>query len=240
MRRDLGVRGRLLLAFFGISAFAVFGAVAAMYSFLRVGSALDRITAQRVPSALASLELFGQVERIVAAAPALLTVTSETQHDQLSKTIALEVEQLTRLVTDLERRDLAHPALKPITSVVAQLRANLDALNSIVANRLVARQRKRDLLGELSSVHIATQRLFTPGIAVMDAKILQWRRTVKETTLTPRRSCRRFCRPTSCSHPWPCGTFSRRSRASTTPSCRRRWSRVTLSYRSWRSRCAAR
>ena len=185
MRRDLGVRGRLLLAFFGISAFAVFGAVAAMYSFLRVGSALDRITAQRVPSALASLELFGQVERIVAAAPALLTVTSETQHDQLSKTIALEVEQLTRLVADLERRDLAHPALKPITSVVAQLRANLDALNSIVANRLVARQRKRDLLGELSSVHIATQRLFTPGIAVMDAKILQWRRTVKETTLTP-------------------------------------------------------
>lgn len=185
MFRNLGVRARLLLAFFGISAFAVFAAVAAMYSFLQVGRALDRITAQRVPPALASLELSGQVERIVAAAPALLTVTSETQHEQLSKTIAPEVEHLARLVADLERGDLPRPAIQQIKAVVERLRANLDALNALVANRLAARQRKRDLLGELSGAHLATQRLLAPGITVTDAKISQWRRTMKQTTLSP-------------------------------------------------------
>jgi phosphoglycerate-specific signal transduction histidine kinase len=171
MLSNLGIRGRLLLAFFGISAFSVLAAVAALYSFLQVGRGLDRITAQRLPPALASLELFGQVERIVAAAPALLTVTSEAQHDQLSKTIALEVQQLSQLVTDLERADPAHPATQPIKSVVERLRANLDALNVGVGNRLAARERKRDLLGELSAVNVATQRLLAPGLAVMDAKI---------------------------------------------------------------------
>jgi adenylate cyclase len=183
MLRKLGVRGRLLLAFFGISAFAVFAAVAALYSFLQVGRALDRITAQRVPPALASLELSGQVERIVAAAPALLTVTSAAQHEHLSKTIATEVEHLTRLVADLERGDLAPPATQQIQAVVERLRANLDALNALVANRLAARQRKRDLLGELSSAHIATQWLLEPRMTVTDAKISQWRRTMKQTPL---------------------------------------------------------
>ena len=182
MFRHLGVRGRLLLAFFGISGFAGLAAVAAMYSFLQVGSALDRITAQRVPPTLASLELSGQVERIVAVAPALLTVTSATRHEQLSKTIANEVAHLTRLVADLERGDLARRPSQQIQAIVERLLANLDALNALVADRLAARQRKRDLLGDLSGAHIATQRLLEPGITVTDAKILQWRRIMKQPT----------------------------------------------------------
>ncbi len=79
MRNRLGVRGRLLMAFFGISAFAVLAAAAAMHSFLGVGKALDKITQQRVPSALSSLEISRQAERIVAVAPALLTVSTPTQ-----------------------------------------------------------------------------------------------------------------------------------------------------------------
>jgi signal transduction histidine kinase/HAMP domain-containing protein len=172
-----------LLAFFGISAFSVFAAVAALYSFLQVGKGLDRITAQRLPPALASQELSGQVERIVGAAPALLTVTSTTEHEQLSRTIASEVEQLTRLVADLERGEVARPAMQEIRSVVAQLRSNLDALNQLAANRLAARQRKTDLLTELAGVKIATERLLAPGISVMDAKISEWRRTAKQQAM---------------------------------------------------------
>ena len=185
MLRNLGVRGRLLLAFFGISAFAVLAAAAAMYSFLQVGRTLDRITAQRLPPVLASLQLSGQVERIVAVAPALLTVTSATQHEPLSKAIATEADQLSRLVAELERGDLARPAIPQIKSVVARLRVNLDTLNTLVANRLAARQRKRDLLGELSGAHIATQRLLTTGIAVMDAKISHSRRTTRQAPVAP-------------------------------------------------------
>ena len=84
----------MLLAFFGISAFAVIAAAAAMYSFAEVGKVLGRITEERVPSALASLELSRQAERIVTAAPAFLAATSRTQHQEVSRTIAAEVERL--------------------------------------------------------------------------------------------------------------------------------------------------
>jgi adenylate cyclase len=79
MLREIGVRGRLLLAFLGISAFAVLAAVAGMHSFLKVGEALDEITRSRVPSAVAPLQLAAQAERIVAAAPALLAADSKAE-----------------------------------------------------------------------------------------------------------------------------------------------------------------
>src|SRR4051794_38581994 len=64
----LGVRARLLLAFFGISAFAVLAAAAGIYAFREVGDRLD-IVDTRVPSTLTSLELSRSADRIIAAAP---------------------------------------------------------------------------------------------------------------------------------------------------------------------------
>ena len=104
MLNRFGVRGRLLLSFFGISAFAVFAAATAMYSFLEVGNALERIIQFRVPSAIAALQLSRQVERIVAAAPALLTVTTAPERERVSGMISAEVDRLDSLLGDLERR----------------------------------------------------------------------------------------------------------------------------------------
>jgi adenylate cyclase len=73
----ISVRGRFLLAFLGISTFAVLAAAAAMWAFLELGRVVARITEERAPAALASLELSRQAERIAAAAPALLAARSE-------------------------------------------------------------------------------------------------------------------------------------------------------------------
>ena len=78
----LGVRGRLLLAFFAVSAFAVLGAAAAFYSFQEFGDALGLITQRRTPAALKSQEFARHAERIVAAAPALLTAASQAEKDE--------------------------------------------------------------------------------------------------------------------------------------------------------------
>jgi hypothetical protein len=77
IRSRLGVRGRLLLAFFGISAFAVLGGGAALYSFREIDQVLSLITQRRIPVVVQSQEISRHVERITAAAPALLTVESE-------------------------------------------------------------------------------------------------------------------------------------------------------------------
>ena len=68
MLERFGIRGRLLLAFFGISALAVLATAAALYAFLQVGEVVERITKFRAPFALASLELSRQAERVAAAA----------------------------------------------------------------------------------------------------------------------------------------------------------------------------
>ena len=102
----MGVRGRLLLAFFGISAFAVGAAVAAMVSFFQVRDSLSLITQHRVPSALASLELSRQTERVVAAAPALLTVTTLERYEEESSRIENEVERLNDLLGDVEHAQI--------------------------------------------------------------------------------------------------------------------------------------
>ncbi len=65
---NIGVKGRLLLAFSGISALAVLGALAAFLTFAEVGVVVDRITSERVPTALAALDLSRQAERLAALA----------------------------------------------------------------------------------------------------------------------------------------------------------------------------
>lgn len=163
MRGRLGVRGRLLLAFLGISAFAVLAAAAAIYSFAEVGKALARITQDRVPSALASLEISRQAERIVAVAPALLAVTTPAQHAQASETIDAEVEHLDKLLNQLQDSASSSAAPEAIEATVAQVNANLAALDALVANRIEAGERKGELLLRLSNTHIATRRLLAPG-----------------------------------------------------------------------------
>jgi adenylate cyclase len=181
--RRPGVRGRLLLAFFGISAFAVIAAAAGLYSFGEVGRVLGRITEERVPGALASLEVSRQAERIVAAAPALLAVTTNDQLRQVSASIAGEVAKLDDSLQELKGSAIhpaAHAAIEP---AVDGLQRNLTAIDALIANRLAIAERREELLRQLSSTNIATQRLVAPGILVMDSKIAEWRRTSSDPSL---------------------------------------------------------
>jgi adenylate cyclase len=174
----LGVRGRLLLAFLGISAFAVIAAAAAMYSFAEVGKVLGRITQERVPSALASLELSRQAERIVTAAPAFLAATTRAQHQETSQDIAAEVGRLNELMGKLKGSAVAPEAMAAVAPAIDGLQRNLTALDALVASRLDVAERKEQLLRKLSGTNIATQRLVAPGVLVMDSKLAEWRRAL--------------------------------------------------------------
>ena len=138
---------------------------------------LGRITEERVPPALASLELSRQAARIVAAAPALLAVTSNDQLRDVSASIAGEVAKLEASLRDLQGSEIHPAALTAIEPAVDGLQRNLIALDALIASRLAIAERREELLRRLSSTNIATQRLVAPGILVMDSKIAEWRRT---------------------------------------------------------------
>jgi serine phosphatase RsbU (regulator of sigma subunit) len=171
-----GVRWRLLLAFLGISAFAVLSAAAAMYSFREVGTALDRITEERIPSALISLQLSRQAERIVRSAPALLTVTTTDEWHRVQRGIADEVGQLDRLLDDL--RDQAGGSrtgfVAEIEPLLTRFEVNLQGLNTLVGNRLAVAGAREGRLRQLANTTVAARRLVGPSLLVMDSELAEW------------------------------------------------------------------
>jgi signal transduction histidine kinase/CheY-like chemotaxis protein/HAMP domain-containing protein len=171
----LGVRGRLLLAFFGISAFGVLGAGVALYSFHRIDDALALITQRRVPVALISQELSRHMERILAAAPELLAATTPDEKAQWSVRISAEVNILTSLLTNLRAAGYEDSELAWLEPYVERLRDNLGELNRLINSRLEVAEQKKDLLRKELEVAAAMQQLLGPWASVMDGKIAQWR-----------------------------------------------------------------
>ena len=183
----LGVRGRLLLAFFGISAFAVLGAGAAFYSFRQMDDALALITQRRIPVALMSQELSRRTERILAAAPELLTATTQDEKAEWSVRISSEVNVLISLLANLRNAGSESPELASLEPYVERLRDNLSELNLLVNNRLVIAGQKKDLVGKELAVAGAMQQLLGPWAAVMDGKIAQWRKVAVDPAVPPAR-----------------------------------------------------
>jgi len=146
MRFPLSVRWRLLLAFLGISAFAVLAAAVGTYAFRETAIVLERITEQRVPSALAALELSRQAERIVAAAPTLLSARSQAQHREVSTAITTEVDRLEALLSKIRGGAVDPASLDGLDPAVQGLRRNLSAITGLVARRLEVSDRKEALL----------------------------------------------------------------------------------------------
>jgi signal transduction histidine kinase/CheY-like chemotaxis protein len=165
-----------LLAFFGISAFAVLGAGAALYSFQQISDAFASITQRRIPVALTSQELSRHAERIVAAAPTLLTATSQDEKEDRSVAISSEVNVLYSLLANLRSAGVQSRELASLEPYVERLRDNLRELNLLINNRLVIAEQKKDLVRKELDLAGDIQKLLAPWVAVMDGKIAQWRK----------------------------------------------------------------
>jgi signal transduction histidine kinase len=170
-RWNPGVRVRLLLAFFGISAFSVLAAAAGIYAFQHVGKRIDLVDA-RIPPTLTSLELSRSAERIIAAAPALLAATERARRDEVAAELNAEADRLNAKLLDLksDRTEVAVMLLQ-IEPLVSSLTANLAELKDLVARRLDTNERIRTLRGQVFQTNDATQRLLAPWLSVMDGQL---------------------------------------------------------------------
>src|ERR1700726_3792815 len=135
-RVGYGLRGRLLLSFIAISAFAVVAALVGSYAFYAIGEALHRVTEKSVPPAIATLELAQRTERIVAAGPALLAATNNAEFASASSTVEEEVKEAARLLNDLPDKGVTADRLVEIQDVFNQVVANLSALKSAAQRRI--------------------------------------------------------------------------------------------------------
>ncbi len=149
-----GVRARLLLAFFGISGFAILAAAAGIFAFRQVGDRLELIGA-RVPLVVSSLEISRAADRLIASAPALLAVATTKDRDDVSKRMRPEIDRLTIALNDVVRAGMAGDAPIAIELLVASLRSSLVELESL----------------SVFQANQETQRLFAPWFQVMAMQI---------------------------------------------------------------------
>jgi len=172
----MGVRGRLVLAFMGISGFAVIAAVAGIFSLKQMGDALDQVTHRSVPEALVWLEISGRAGRIVRAAPTLMIVGSEGERQSVAAAISAEIAELDRRMREEVAVSETAPILNRLGPAVAAISANLVALDALVQERLVLEGRMADATRRLSTANNAVGRLFVPTIRQLDSQVIQWRR----------------------------------------------------------------
>ncbi len=165
-----GVRARLLLAFFGISAFAVLAAGAGIYAFRLVGQRIVLVDA-RVPPTLTSFELSRSAERIIAAAPALLAATERTRRDEVIGELNAETDRLNKSLLDLKHDRGEVVALLEIEPLIVLLTANLTALKDVVARRLDTNEHIGALRSQVIETNEAAQRLLAPWLSVMDGQV---------------------------------------------------------------------
>lgn len=163
---NLGVRARLLLAFFGITTFAVLAAAAGIYAFREVGDRLD-VVDTRIPLTLSALDLSRSAERIIAVAPALLAATDRNRRDEINTAFAAEAERLNAALVELKSDDAALLPLSAIEPVVSSLTANLATFEDLVARRLEANERIKTLRQSIFRTNDETQRLLAPWLEVL-------------------------------------------------------------------------
>ena len=180
--KSMGVRGRLLLAFLGISMFSLVAVASGLYSLSQVGGALKKITERRVPEAISWLELSRRVESVVRVAPALLVVKTDRARIKVSDEIDSQISQLKPfLKTGRSSETIAEKeATDDVMNLFGDMAVNLASLNVLVKKRLsiVALEKKR--IRDLSRAVSIAQRMLSPGERILGAQMADWIRHQKE------------------------------------------------------------
>jgi len=175
---SMGVRGRLLLAFLGISMFSLVAAASGLYSLSQVGGALKKITEQRVPEALSWLELSRRVESVVRAAPALLVVKTDSARTEVSNEIASQIAQLEPFLQRSRRYETEEEktVTAEVVKLVADMTENLASLGELVKKRLSIVALEENRIRDLSRANSIAQRMLSPGERILSAQMADWKR----------------------------------------------------------------
>ena len=180
-----GLRERLLLSFIAISGFAVVAALVGNYAFYAIGQSLHQVTEKSVPPAIATLELAQRAERIVAAGPALLGVTTTEEFKTTSSALDRELGAAERLLGQLPGQGLSTSELAAINGVYDQVTANLRSLQSAVQARNAAADRKAALVGDAFEAYNQFRTLWTPKFNELKGHIVALQRALDNPRSTP-------------------------------------------------------
>jgi adenylate cyclase len=176
-----GLRGRLLLAFAGVSGFALLAAATGFYGFVQSGQSLNEITERKVPVALAALNLAQGSERIVSAGPLLSNVTDPAEILAVNVTANNELDRAGELLAELRRSDLDRTTVDRIAGALKGLSVNLDVIASAARRRIDATQLKIALLGRASTAYVEFGKFWVPRFKELQNQLIDLQRSMTAT-----------------------------------------------------------
>jgi phosphoglycerate-specific signal transduction histidine kinase len=180
-----GLRERLLLSFIAISSFAVIAAVVGNYAFYAIGKALHQVTVESVPPAIATLELAQSTERIVAAGPALLAVTSAAEFKAESSVLDQQLKTAGALLAELPGQGLTADKRIQIGIIFRVVTANLESLKAAVQSRISAADREAALVSDTFDAYNKFRAIWTPKFNELKAQIVSLQRVLDAASSSP-------------------------------------------------------
>jgi adenylate cyclase len=179
-RVGLGLRGRLLLAFVGISMFTVVAGLGGLYTFNEVVKVLNR-TGATIPPALAAVELTRVTEQVLSSGPRMLDATSEDEVKRHSDTASSDLKTVSRLVDQLRTTAIDPDALDQLSSNVTTLSENLSKLKTVAIERVQSTNHRVKLRNDVFSAYGNFSIAWKQDFSNLQDKVLRLRNTLSLT-----------------------------------------------------------
>ncbi|HKY94806.1 MAG TPA: histidine kinase dimerization/phospho-acceptor domain-containing protein, partial [Kiloniellales bacterium] len=136
MRSSLGIGGRLTLAFVAIALISLSSGAVAWLALRDVAKTQATVTETALPAAAAAQSLAEASANLLARAPQLLNAASEEQRRLHRAALDEQAIQLSLALAALERQNFAPDDLAVLQATVAEMLANLERQDRLVAERL--------------------------------------------------------------------------------------------------------
>ena len=136
IRRKLGLRGMLLLAFGAVAGLTVLASAVAFVSYDEVGRSLSGIAGENLPAMSASLRLAKGSAEIASVAPALLAANDEKERQTEIASLQADQRDLQEAIEALAAAPGGAAATAPLRRAAAEMANNLAQLAATVERRL--------------------------------------------------------------------------------------------------------
>lgn len=145
---QVGLRGRLFMAFGLVAALTVIASVNAIVSYNSLGSSLGVIAERSLPEITRSSQVVKAAGSVGAAAPSLLAAANDSEREQAARALALSGDDLTRAIGALSSEDAAllNKTARPILDNLVRLEKSVTERQSIAAARAAR-------IAELRKIH---------------------------------------------------------------------------------------
>lgn len=176
MRLPRGLRGRLFLAFAGISSFAILAAVAGLVAFVVARRAFDDMTATRLPETLGAMEMMRPSERLVATGPALLNAANADAILAVAATKNAQLLSIRRELAQLKARDDESPMVREIEDAIESLATNLGEIETAAMRRDEAASQRNAILRNIFSASQLFAKIWSVRFEDLQKKVVELQR----------------------------------------------------------------